>query len=307
MNLSHTAWWQVVGGHVLAANASDEPVAVTSSIPVQSCEVEATCIPALIRRDMASMEGSAGLVLTGTGTVDTTAEAGYSSGYVRQDSPQMVAEAANLTKLKEDYTYFFRQFSLAEYDWTEQNHDFAGQEADIQQPPSLDTIDKRAYYHVGDVTLQRPWIIGETTPEQLVIFIEGNLTFDDPDDAQQLLRVYPGSFLMFVVSGDIRITADVGNGADHANETPNLEGVFVADGVIHIQGLSPVQSDERFVGAGTFVGWGGVILDRDFADGGTGRAFNNTIPTELFIYRPDFAMNAPERLLSPRSIWQETT
>ena len=64
--------------------------------------------------------------------------------------------------------------------------------------------------------------------------------------------------------------------------------------------------DDRFVGEGSFIGWSGINLDRDFSDGSDRSLENNDKAVDLFIYRPDFLVNMPDILLVPIRIWQET-
>ncbi len=136
--------------------------------------------------------------------------------------------------------------------------------------------------------------------------MNGNLELDDTTDAQQLITVEEGGFLAFIVKGDIIVKSSVGND-DLDDITPNLEGIYLGDGEFRVETQGAVAGgDDRFVGAGTFVGWAGVDLQRDFDDGGFRKAENNTRPVEYFIYRPDLLLNAPDRLSRPRYIWQET-
>jgi len=64
--------------------------------------------------------------------------------------------------------------------------------------------------------------------------------------------------------------------------------------------------DNKFVGAGTFVDYGDVLLERNFEDPtGIHKARHNFSPTELFIHRPDFVVNTPTILLKPSTTWKE--
>jgi hypothetical protein len=104
-------------------------------------------------------------------------------------------------------------------------------------------------------------------------------------------------------------------------EKGNVQGVFIANGQITVRsnakgisyyspsfypsrlasvgskqcpGGSSFVPDKKFVGEGTFVGWGGVNLDRTFDDGCSfTKAWHDRSPTEVFNYRPDFLKNAP--------------
>jgi hypothetical protein len=59
---------------------------------------------------------------------------------------------------------------------------------------------------------------------------------------------------------------------------------------------------------GIFVGWGdggvqGIFLQRDL--GVAGNENNNNTPAEMFTYRPDFLLSAPDFLRKPSYYWQE--
>jgi hypothetical protein len=108
----------------------------------------------------------------------------------------------------------------------------------------------------------------------------------------------------------------------------SVQGVFIADGQIIIESnvvsprgtggsLEAVGSlncphnaripDKKFVGEGTFVGWSGVYLRRDFDDRCSfTRAWNNRHPTESFHYRPDLLINSPQWMWQSLRLRQET-
>lgn len=69
--------------------------------------------------------------------------------------------------------------------------------------------------------------------------------------------------------------------------------------------LSKTGGDKRFIGEGTFVGWSGVKLERDYDDGAGRRALNNISAVEYFRYRPDFITAAPEEFMRSRYSWQQ--
>jgi hypothetical protein len=88
-----------------------------------------------------------------------------------------------------------------------------------------------------------------------------------------------------------------------APDIANVEGVFVTDGIFTVEGVTGV-TDKKFIGAGTFVGWSGVDLQRSFADG-TLPNLDNNAPAESFIFRPDFIINAPRSIKSSQQTWRE--
>jgi len=128
----------------------------------------------------------------------------------------------------------------------------------------------------------------------LIIFIDGNLTISES------ISVDPGGFLAFIVTGNITISPNVGQ-ADAASLEAAVEGIFIADGQIIIQsdGDNDIP-DKKFVGEGSFIGWSGVSLGRDYEGN-----LNNQNPVELFRFRPDFVINAPEAMKSSHYVWQE--
>jgi hypothetical protein len=127
-----------------------------------------------------------------------------------------------------------------------------------------------------------------------VVFVDGNLTVN----AQ--ITVAPGGFVAFIVKKNITFDSNLG-WSDPRNTQAIVAGVFVADQQIIVAGKGG-GNDLKFVGEGTFVGWGGVQLGRRFTPVQT----NNTYPTELFRYRPDFMDVVPARMTRPIYVWQET-
>jgi len=278
------SWWQAQGGSVYAARESTP--AITSIVPGLTC-TEPTCAPYLLAQLQASLvSNSDGVIVTGGGNV--TADGYYTPR-------NLVALGSKLTRYKEGYDFFYRKsgLSLVPTDAFTASHISATK-------PATSGI----HYSNQDLTIQEPWTISNT--ESYVIFVDGNLTLQDPTDAGALITVDEGGFLAFIVSGDILVESSVGH-ANVALTTPNIEGVYIADQTFQILSDSnAATSDRRFVGAGSFIGWTGVSLQRDFDDGGTGSSASTTAPSELFIYRPDLLYTAPSFMLSPHSIWQET-
>lgn len=130
------------------------------------------------------------------------------------------------------------------------------------------------YYRNGDLTLSTNWT-GFTG--NVVIFVHGDLAINTN------VTVAQGSFLGFVVSGDITIDPDV----------TNVEGFYFTDHTI-----TTGSSATQLTLSGTFVARDGFTLGRDLAD--------DTLPAEVFEYRPDFSFTAPNELRRPYRNWQET-
>ncbi len=296
LDLSNAGWWQVQNANVMAEATTG--TALLTQVPYDTCTEDLTCTPAMIAQDIVGKPDSAGIAITGGGRIDTTDETGYQTGYVTERTPQVFATGTQ-AHIRENYDHFYRRYSMGR----NPSDDFTGTASDARKP-SHPPVNGRAYFHAGDMTIQSSWLI--QAGEQFVVFVDGNLTLSDLTGVEQLIQVEPGGFLAFIVSGDITVASSIGN-SNLDDTTANIEGVFIADGVLTVQSRGEAAGgDDRFVGTGTFVGWSGVQLQRDFSDGATRKAENNTRPVELFVYRPDFVLNAPERMKTPRYIWQET-
>ncbi len=274
------AWWQVRGG-TLASEAS-YGYAISSEVPDETTCIEPNCYPYLSATDMANTPDSDGIPIISGGEVSANGRVG-----VRGDD--IYASDTTKTRLRETYSFFYSQYSLG----LSPEDDYVGSEGDALKPGTT----KDAYFHSGDMTIQSPWSV--TTGESFVVFIDGDLTIEDPGAVGELITVDEGGFLAFIVSGDINIADSVGH-STLTNLTGNLEGVYIADGNLTINTNGAL--DNRFVGEGTFVGWNGVDMLRDFDES----ASNELYPTEMFVYRPDLVKNTPEKMKRSQMIWQET-
>jgi len=281
---ANLSWWQARGGSVYAARASSP--AIASIVPGLTC-TEPTCAPYLLAQLQASLlPNSDGVLVTGGGNIQ-------SDGYYTPRN--LVALGSQLTRYKEGYDFFYRKSGLS----IVPNDAFTASHSSATLPAT-----SGIYFSNQNLTIQEPWSISDT--QSYAIFVNGDLTIQDTTNAGTLISVAPGGFLAFIVNGDIIIESSVGH-TNSALETPNIEGVYIAENDFRITSdLNPATSDRRFIGAGSFIGWNGVSLQREFDDGGSGSTLSETIPTELFIYRPDFVFTAPSFMLSPHSIWQET-
>jgi len=148
------------------------------------------------------------------------------------------------------------------------------------------------------------------------VLINGDLTVQDNGDIEQVINVDDGDFLGFIVNGNITFEASVGFDKDMTNLVPvtddtNVEGLFVADESLIVAGYDalsqPQLVDRKFIGAGTFVGFSGVSLNRDFENSvdPLTRSMNNLDPVSTFVYRPDLVKNLPRFMHTPGLIWQE--
>jgi len=134
------------------------------------------------------------------------------------------------------------------------------------------------YTSSGSITTSFDLAVGDT----VVILHDGDLTIDGNMD------VPVGAFLAIISSGSITFDSS----------TTSVEGVFIADS-LSWPSTGDEVTEQRFIGEGTFVGWDGISLERDRG------TLNNEAPTEEFIFRPDFVINAPVGIRTPQITWQE--
>jgi hypothetical protein len=132
-----------------------------------------------------------------------------------------------------------------------------------------------------------------TTPTELgtrkVIVLVENANVD----ISQSITLTDG-FFMLVVEGNINISPDVGGGA-----SPNLEGLYIADGVLQTGTLTPGGNDTQLWLRGSVVAYSGISLSRDLKDS------NGVTPGELFEYAPDQIMLFPDVFATRKINWKE--
>lgn len=132
------------------------------------------------------------------------------------------------------------------------------------------------YYSGDDVELEnKVW----NFPQRLraVILVEGNLKINSN------ILVPQGSFLAFIVKGNIEVSGDI----------ENLQGVYITDGELKIE-----PSVKQFIGEGIFIAQS-FSLNRDL---GTA---NSSLPAEKFVFRPDLVVNSFPGLQPSSFIWEE--
>jgi len=144
--------------------------------------------------------------------------------------------------------------------------DYQGAAAlDVAKPTSA-ANSGTAYFIDGNMGINSTaWSVG--SGEEITFLVNGDL------DISNSIAVADGGFVSFFVTGDIEID----------NSVNNIEGIYIADGIIDTG-----TADTQLVAEGTYVGWTGVTMGRDLSGVG-----NNTSPAELFIYRRDLIENMP--------------
>ncbi|MCD8484943.1 FapA family protein [Candidatus Woesebacteria bacterium] len=243
-------WFQAAGGPVTALQETG--TAIRNYIP-DSCTTDAGCQPYLITQ-AADTENTSGYLMTGGGVVDLRQEAGNQTASVDQDGRNIVG-TVDRKVVQERYEYFLRLYKFPETP----EDDFTTSANDAQKPtltPQNDDIN--AYYHSGDLRIEDDWSVA--SGEEIVVFVDGNVTIAGE------IQTAVGGFTAIIASGDITIDPAV----EHADLTATdglVEGVFIANGQILLPSRGPENGgDGKFVGEGTFVGWSGIVMERDYDD-----------------------------------------
>jgi len=260
-------WFQVIGGNVLAEGKLE-------------MKIPADLFASM--KDLSDRSNSSGFPVIKVG-------ASYAIDGEFGVEHADVYGAQTRAAIPEDYSYFYSIYGMPQ---TPLN-DLTGTNISSEFTSTPVNLGREAYYIPDDVVLTASdWTI--EAGESKVIFVNGDLRIE------RGITVAVGGFLAFIVNGDITFDDSLKSSSD--STTPIIEGVFVANGKIIIE--SDTSSEEKFVGAGAFIGWRGFELPRDYSNNGT--SDNTLYPTELFIARPDFVFNIPERMKKPMYDWFET-
>lgn len=293
INLSNESWWQASGGNVYGANS------LISLIP-DTCDLDSSCNAFIVTQNADADVKSAGIPLTGAATMNSN---GYFSERGALEPKAIDTDHNNL--IKEDYAYFSRGVDLSTATT------ITGTITALPTGATPDADQTEIYYSNGNLTIDISSTKNVASGKKIVIFVNGNLTFSS-DPNLNLITVAQGGFIGFIASGNITFDANIGN-TTATDSDPNIAGVFVADGLIKVNGYSDAPlnddtlKDNKFVGEGTFVGWSGFTLTRNYENTTNllQKELNNTNPIEVFVFRPDFNKNIPDMMMRPSLIWQE--
>ena len=317
-NLSNPSWFQVFGGNLFGRNN------IVSNVPYEFCLADANCQEALLVPPVGSSnEMFSGFPISNIGnsaslvSSDVTAvQHSYFHLPERASNVNSYGVSTDLLQLSYDYFYSLAENSIHQIG---DGEDLEPLLTDWTNSAWWSNSDVNYVKVNGNVNIDETQGFNIASGEQLVVFVDGNLTIDDSntnDTNRKITSVSNGGFLAFFASGDIIITADVGYELDPSapsvptvsNANSNVEGVFVAQGNLTIQSknaIGEVPPDRKFIGSGTFVGWNNVNLDRTFNDGSFGPILNNNQAIDNFIYRPDLLSNWPTKLKASISNWRE--
>ncbi len=307
-DLSNDPWWQTRGGLAYARTG-----VLSTDIP-RPCVDEnnpAVCVPYMITREVSNgLAVSAGVPMTGGGAILSGTDA---PGYFTDRNPQPRAQGTDHSGIvQEDYAFFSSLYNLSQVAQVASSN--LVNKDSLPAPVNPDADGTEVYYRNGDLTITPTEIWAIAPGEKKVLFVNGDLTFQGPGHtSNRMIRVDTqigggSGFIAFIASGDITFDENVGH-PNYAQETPsNIDGLFVADGQIIIEGAADANvSDRKFLGAGTFVGWSGFDMQRDFANDADplSRALNNLDPTESFEFLPGLTRHIPDKMKTPVIEWQE--
>lgn len=322
-NFVFDSWWQSRGGLVASIGRMESLIPIFNGEVSFNCreDQEAFCQPFLnakamgIAGDYTTSDPSAGVPFTNSDTLEART-------YVTQRDDQSQAKSANATPITEDYDHFRKLFknTVTSYDtskvWALQ--DFVSAEYTSEGDTDMFVLSTEDSSSPNlDLNLLAP--IGVTTGTKIIVFVEGNLNITGPSDTT-LTNVANGAFLMFIVQGDITVDANIGHSLDNkeTRTASALEGVFLANDDIIIESKGSTATigpaDNKFVAEGSFVALNrtadssnGIELPRHFDDlnNSLAREKNSYSPVEMFIFRPDFVVNAPKIINRPSLTWEE--
>lgn len=321
-------WWQTVGGPALAGGtiATRLPLeTVGSSTQPLLCKLVADptqsrpeCAPYLSRSPSWQVDKTAGIPLAASFGSMTNEALGWTSEKLAPTTRAVGVGTTSFTSgvlSSVAYDTLLNQVggvskTTPVTSWAQITAAVGAGATAIPDDAFLFHIDS-AHASVNPFDFNTPLIVG--ADRKVIIFVDGSATIS------QSISVVKGGFFAVIASGNITVTENVGTdlaglltsqalGTGNATAgqpgaaTPNLEGVYIAGGTLTIEGNGSTSTtgpaNKRFVGAGTFVGHGGVLLNRSLIDSSNPDTYTQAAysPAEIFIYRPDFLMNMPDML-----------
>ncbi len=130
------------------------------------------------------------------------------------------------------------------------------------------------YTRTGAATID----FSPTGTEKMIFLVNGNVTVAGD------VTVPVGATLTVIANGVITFSGNV------------AQGQFVGNSLVISNGSN------QFQGEGNFIGYTSISFGRSLTSPG-----NNTVPAELFTFRPDLIVNAPEALKTTTGVWREVT
>ncbi|MEP7166645.1 MAG: hypothetical protein ABI758_01550 [Candidatus Woesebacteria bacterium] len=288
------AWFQTTGGDVAALNPGISN-SIIDPIPGAYCTTTG-CAPHLCTPAVAGNPATAGSLTVKSGsTVDLDFAAGNQTNNVGATSHLIRTTTPYVCN--ENYDHFYRLYSLG----LNPSDDFANQ-ANATLPgvdAPIGAGGKNAFFDSGpNLTIANPWVVGAN--RSVVVFVDGNLNINAN------ITVPTTSFVAFIVNGNINIGANVGTATFSQKNNGQVQGAYMAQGILTVSTTGAAGVDKKFIGEGIFAACNGIKLPRDFRNGGNGIE-NNSNPASLFIYRPDFVQHTPALMKTSTINWKEAS
>lgn len=196
--------------------------------------------------------------------------------------------------VREDFDYFKHSFKLQVS--TDANTKDLGNVStyNLATLPASYPTGREAFYQNGAITFTSGSNAAVNVTGSKVIFVNGNVTVD------QNITVSAGNFFAIVSSGTITFS----------NRVTAAQGVYIANQQLQVTNAADAttgMSNRQFNGQGIFVGWGGVTLSRNLNSPNTDadNLDNNQYPAELFTYRSDLLLSAPDGFKQSKLEWKE--
>jgi len=140
------------------------------------------------------------------------------------------------------------------------------------------------FSHTGDVTFNYSPAAGQ----RMIFLVNGNVTVNGNITVPKVAG--SPSFLAIIASGTITFNSNV----------TSAQGLFVGN-AINVASTGDTATEVRFSGEGSFVGWSSISLNRDRG------VTNNTASSEIFTYRPDLLINAPDPMKVSSTVFRLET
>jgi hypothetical protein len=312
------AWWQTIGGSAYAINQiqSYVPGGVPTPTPPSVCNGSAGssyCLPYLNLPNpvttpppATAQVDTAGYAISGIAAgIDTQSDATSNYQNLKRTAAGVSdlrrIEGASITAVAEKYDDFAQRLGVTSS--TSRDKSAAGNVGNFLSTASVNS----GFYYFSTGTVTDTFILDTAlnvaSGNKYVVFVNGNLTVNNPSPSGPITTVANGGFLMFIVKGNITVNGALGTAAPvnlTTSPAANVAGVFIADGTIDFASVSPANN-LVLITDGSWVGWSGVSISRSFAN----KLYDNVNPTVVFRSRPDFIYNAPESIKKPLQFWQE--
>lgn len=274
------AWWQAAKSSVVAAGGG-----ITSSIPYPSCYLDASCDPNLITYASASNEYP-GVAMASGGS--TSISAGSTGGTI--SDPYNWKATSMIYSNMDDYSYTLFESKVPDSYFGAGTDPGGTVTSSLASGGYLDANGYRWYRHNGPLTIQSAQALANS---KVVLFVDGNVTIENTINFTDGV-----GFFMVISSGNITVLDTVGGDiASYNKTTPELEGIYYADGTF-ATGSFGEFADTKALHVRGSVFAGNVSLDRSLTD-------NSTVPGEYFEYGADALMNYPRELRIRRIRWRE--